>query len=118
MRFLVDAQLPPVLARWLVEQGHAAAHVIDRRLERDTDEAIWIHAGQSGDAIVTKDEDFATRRLLATDGPATVWIRIGNTTNPELLSRMSEHLPEILAVLTRGETRTRAPRQAAARRQP
>lgn len=24
MRFLVDAQLPPALARWLVGQGHLA----------------------------------------------------------------------------------------------
>ncbi len=29
MRFLVDAQLPPVLARWLCEAGHDARHVED-----------------------------------------------------------------------------------------
>jgi len=104
VRFLVDAQLRPVLARWLVEQGHQAEHVAVHGLERETDEVIWNHAVRAGDVIVTKDEDFATRRLLATDGPAIVWIRIGNTTNPELLTRMSEHLPEIVAALTRGET--------------
>ncbi|WP_196502044.1 DUF5615 family PIN-like protein [Aestuariivirga litoralis] len=32
MRFLVDALLPPALARWLAEQGHDALHVNDRNL--------------------------------------------------------------------------------------
>jgi predicted nuclease of predicted toxin-antitoxin system len=29
MRFLVDAQLPPGLCRWLRERGHEAEHVFD-----------------------------------------------------------------------------------------
>lgn len=29
MRFLVDAQLPPALARWLCANGHEAVHVGD-----------------------------------------------------------------------------------------
>jgi len=29
MRFLIDARLPPALARWLTEQGHEAEHVFD-----------------------------------------------------------------------------------------
>lgn len=29
MRFLVDAQLPPALARWIAAQGHEARHVAD-----------------------------------------------------------------------------------------
>jgi predicted nuclease of predicted toxin-antitoxin system len=33
MRFLVDAQLPPALARWLAAQGHEAAHVGDLGLQ-------------------------------------------------------------------------------------
>jgi predicted nuclease of predicted toxin-antitoxin system len=28
MRFLIDAQLPPALARWLAERGHEAVHVV------------------------------------------------------------------------------------------
>ena len=28
MRFLIDAQLPPALARWLTEQGHHAEIVV------------------------------------------------------------------------------------------
>ena len=29
MRFLIDAQLPPALARWITEHGHEAEHVLD-----------------------------------------------------------------------------------------
>jgi predicted nuclease of predicted toxin-antitoxin system len=29
MRFLIDAQLPPALARWLSSAGHDAEHVAD-----------------------------------------------------------------------------------------
>jgi predicted nuclease of predicted toxin-antitoxin system len=103
MTFLVDAQLPPALARWLSGRGHAAVHVVDLALERATDTAVWAHAAQTGAVVVTKDEDFATRRQLTPDGPPIVWIRIGNTTNPELLLRMEAHLPNVVSALGRGE---------------
>jgi predicted nuclease of predicted toxin-antitoxin system len=59
MRYLVDAQLPPALARWLVVEGHEAEHVIDRRLETASDREIWDFALETEAVIVTKDEDFA-----------------------------------------------------------
>jgi hypothetical protein len=59
MRFLVDAQLPPALARWLAAKGHEAEHVADRRRGAATDSAIWDYALEAAAAIVTKDEDFA-----------------------------------------------------------
>jgi predicted nuclease of predicted toxin-antitoxin system len=103
MTFLVDAQLPPALARWLNGRGHAVEHVVDLSLERATDTAVWVYAAQTGAVVVTKDEDFATRRQLTSDGPPIVWIRFGNTTNPELLLRMEAHLPNVIAALGRGE---------------
>ena len=51
---------------------------------------------------MTKDEDFAVRRLL-TDGPAVVWLRVGNTRRAALLSRVEAELPAIVAALERGE---------------
>ncbi|EQD33994.1 hypothetical protein B2A_12866, partial [mine drainage metagenome] len=44
MRFLVDAQLPPALARLLEDRGHQAEHVLDCGLERASDAAIWARA--------------------------------------------------------------------------
>lgn len=103
MRFLVDAQLPPALARFLVEHGHEAEHVVDAGLLQADDGTIWNYALRSLAVIVTKDEDFATRIALDDHGPAIVWVRIGNTTRGELLSRLEPLLPRIEAALTAGE---------------
>lgn len=48
MRFLVDAQLPPALAKWLVGQGHTASHVLDLALDRASDTANWNTAIELG----------------------------------------------------------------------
>lgn len=64
MRFLIDAQLPPALARWLAAQGHEAEHVADRGMQAAPDAAVWDFARQHHAVIVTKDEDFAQRQAL------------------------------------------------------
>jgi predicted nuclease of predicted toxin-antitoxin system len=104
MRFLVDAQLPPALARWLVANGHTAEHVADRQMEAASDAAIWDCALQEAAAIITKDEDFAQRKTLSDTGPAVIWIRLPNTRRRELLARFESVLPDILSALERGET--------------
>ena len=53
MNFLVDAQLPPGLARWLADQGHSAKHVNDVGLAGAEDSVIWNHA-LGVDAIIVK----------------------------------------------------------------
>ena len=104
MRFLVDAQLPPALARWLVAAGHEAEHVGDVGLGDAADLAIWNYALRAGTVIVSKDEDFAQRKILGHAGPAVVWIRLPNTRRRELLVWFEGVLPEILEALERGET--------------
>ena len=103
MRLLVDAQLPPALARRLEALGQIAEHVADRGMASASDDAIRDYAASVGAVIVTKDEDFAVRRLLA-GGPAVVWLRLGNTRRTALLNRVEGDLPEIVAALERGET--------------
>lgn len=52
MRFLVDAQLPPALARWLVAVGYDAKHVADRGMQAVADAAILgIGAGAGGPSV-------------------------------------------------------------------
>ncbi len=103
MRFLVDAQLPPALARRLEALGHSAEHVADCQLATATDEAIRDYAASTGAIIITKDEDFAVRKILQ-QGPRVIWIRIGNTRRAELLRRIEADFGEIVAALERGET--------------
>ena len=44
MRFLVDAQLPPALADYLVGLGHDAEHVNTIGIGAATDRGIWAYA--------------------------------------------------------------------------
>ena len=103
MRFLVDAQLPPALARWLTAQGHEAEHVADCGLAQASDPAIWDYAINVGAIIVSKDEDFAQRKLLEPRGPRLIWIRSPNTRKRELVSRFEKSFPRVLQTLERGE---------------
>ena len=103
MRFLVDAQLPPALARWLRESGHTAEHVSDLGLQDADDRVVWDHALSVGAAIVTKDEDFALRRTMTATGPAIVWVRRGNTRRRELLDWFDPLLPKVVQLLMRGD---------------
>jgi predicted nuclease of predicted toxin-antitoxin system len=65
MQFVVDAQLPPALATWLTDQGHAAVHAYELGLGRASDRVIWDRAIALGAVIVTTDEDFEAYRLTA-----------------------------------------------------
>jgi predicted nuclease of predicted toxin-antitoxin system len=103
MRFLVDAQLPPALARFLAGRGHQAEHIFDIGMEAAEDRAIWHYAIHVGAVIVTKDEDFSNRVAVDPAGPPIVWIRIGNTTTPALLHWFEPLLPTVTAALTAGE---------------
>jgi predicted nuclease of predicted toxin-antitoxin system len=103
LRFLVDAQLPPALARQIEALGHAAEHVADCGLATAADREIRAYAATVGAVIITKDEDFVVRKLLES-GPPVVWVRIGNTRRADLLRRIEADFAAILTALERGET--------------
>jgi predicted nuclease of predicted toxin-antitoxin system len=104
VRFLVDAQLPPLLARHLASSNHEAEHVADIGLSTARDRDIWGYALSHGAVLITKDEDFVTMRAFNTKGPAIVWVRLGNTTRRELLAHFSAVQASVFAALERGET--------------
>ena len=104
MQFIVDEQLPPALARWLVAQGHQAKHVLDLGLESASDSAIWNYALAHGFVLITKDEDFPQRKAVGDGGPAVVWVRLRNSRRRDLLIWFENVLPDLLVTLERGET--------------
>ncbi|MBF0284406.1 MAG: DUF5615 family PIN-like protein [Magnetococcales bacterium] len=104
MRYLIDAQLPPALARWLSAMEHQEAeHVFDVGLADAEDAVIWSHALRTGTVIVTKDDDFVKRSHLTHDGPPNVWIRGGNTSRQSLLIWFGNMLPAMEKALAAGE---------------
>lgn len=104
MDFLIDAQLPPALARALTEQGFAAKHLYDLGLLDAPDHAIWRRAMKERAAIVTKDEDFAALRRTAKSGPVIVWLRVGNTANIHLIPWLLVLMPQVVEAIKNGET--------------
>lgn len=103
MRFLIDAQLSPTLAKALAEAGHDAEHVADVGLLAATDDAIWAYAAANSAVIVTKDEDF-TAKHRHDASVRVVWLRLGNSSKRELRDWFLPLLPSVEALLSAGET--------------
>jgi len=103
VKFLIDAQLPPALAGFLVAEGHEAKHVEEVGLLTAGDSEVWTYAMETGAVIVTKDEDFAERVSLVKKAPGVVWLRIGNSSKRALLLWFRNLLPEIVSELDAGE---------------
>ena len=102
-RFLVDAQLPPGLARRLVECGNDALHIDDTDMREATDRDIWKFAVQNEYVVITKDVDFVNLANLSSKGAPIVWIRFGNVGNAKLWRDLEPLLPSIVAKLAHGE---------------
>lgn len=102
MKFIVDAQLPPVVALWLREAGHEAQAVREIGLREADDGDIWDHALGNGAVIITKDEDFPARAEQASTCPVIVWLRIGNCSNLALRQWFMPQLPRILEWIEQG----------------
>jgi predicted nuclease of predicted toxin-antitoxin system len=103
MKFLVDAQLPPAMARVLESHGHVVKHVMDINMHADDDTAIWDYALEQDMAVVTKDEDFVHRFSQGGTSPVIVWLRIGNTSRRALLQWFEPLLPQVVALMEQGE---------------
>jgi len=103
VRFLIDAQLSPKLAQTLVEWGYEAQHLEDVGLRHAKDGDIWNYAVSNQAVIVSKDEDFVDRFRRRGNGPAIVWLRIGNSSNRALLTWFLPLLPAIVQSIHAGD---------------
>jgi predicted nuclease of predicted toxin-antitoxin system len=101
--FVVDAQLPPALARVLRDSSCDAVAVREIGLRDAMDSDIWHYAIQRQAAIITKDEDFAERCLYSQNQPVIVWLRIGNTSNQALLNWLIPLWAEIIRRIELGD---------------
>jgi predicted nuclease of predicted toxin-antitoxin system len=72
-------------------------------MEQRSDRDIWAYARERDACIVTKDEDFILLQALDREGPAIVWIRIGNAVRRVLLSRLPASWPAVISALEDGE---------------
>ncbi len=100
MRFLIDAQLPLRLARWLRAEGHDAIHTMDLPDgNRTADAAINSLSLRDRRIVITKDEDFVDSLLLRNEPHKLCLIATGNIGNRELESLMRENLERLVSAL-------------------
>jgi predicted nuclease of predicted toxin-antitoxin system len=72
LKFIVDAQLPPALARYLNSQGVDAIHVLDVQMMEASDSIIWDLALRDSLVIISKDEDFQIRASVSAESPKII----------------------------------------------
>ncbi|HMO53062.1 MAG TPA: DUF5615 family PIN-like protein [Tepidiformaceae bacterium] len=104
MEFLVDAQLPPSLARLLSHQfGVEASHVDELGLRDAPDAEIARWAKTRTLVVISKDEDFLqlTRQGLV---PGMVYMRCGNVSNAVLIELVRSTFATVIELLEAGET--------------
>lgn len=98
MNFIIDAQLPRRLARYLNEAGHDAIHTLDLPIgNRTSDSRILAIAAHQARIVVTKDADFVSSFLVFQRPERLLLISTGNITNVELESLLLSNLTAIVA---------------------
>src|SRR5215471_9946227 len=100
----VDAQLPPLLARWIEDaEDVEAIHVSEIGLLTADDPEIFEKARSAGAIVMTKDEDFVQLQERRGVPPQLVWVTCGNISNPELKLLLLSRWEQTLALLRGGE---------------
>jgi predicted nuclease of predicted toxin-antitoxin system len=100
VKFLVDAQLPPRLARALVAAGHDAVHTLDLPAgNRSTDRTVAEAADADERILITKDGDFRDSHRLRASPRRLLIVTTGNIGNEELLAIFARHLGLLVTAL-------------------
>lgn len=103
LKFIVDTQLPRLLANYLNAKGYDTKHTTDfpeGHLLEDT-EIISISITEDR-VIITKDKDFLHHYILQGAPPKVLLLQLGNCSNKNLLGNFEIHFSQILAAFEAG----------------
>lgn len=93
MKYLVDAQLPYLLAEVLREKGYDVVHTDDLPdKDETTDTVIRQIATVEGRVVITKDSDFQDSYLLFGQPPRLLLLTTGNIKNRQLLDMFRRNI--------------------------
>jgi predicted nuclease of predicted toxin-antitoxin system len=102
VKFLIDHQLPPALAKFIQDQGHSAAHVRDLGLKDAGDIVIWRYAAENEMVVVSKDEDFYFLATIPGNSTKLLWTRVGNCRTQFLLETFRTQFPSVIEAFASG----------------
>ncbi len=104
MKFLIDNQLPPALARFIDSELQVGAkHVFDVGLQHASDEEVWDYVSNNNLVLVSKDEDFANM-IVKKPTARLIWVRVGNCRKLFLLDLFRQMWPRVMARLESGDS--------------
>ena len=105
MKFIVDTQLSPRLAKHLSSKGYDAVHTTfyqDGHILGDNE--IVVIAKEAGRTVISKDSDFLDNYFLRGAPPKVLLIEFGNIGNRELVTLFDQHLDDVLASFNEGSS--------------
>ena len=103
MKFLVDNQLPTVLAQYLRKRGYDCQHVLEAGLSDALDSEICQYAELQERILISKDEDFFYFAKQREARIRFIWVRLGNCRTPALLAVFERSWPSIETCLKNGD---------------
>ena len=102
MNFLIDAQLPRHLARWLCEAGHDGVHTCDLPLGNRTPDSVLNEISlRERRVVITKDEDFVDSFLIHRQPYKLLLVSTGNIRNVELEFLFYQNIEHIVEAFDR-----------------
>lgn len=103
MKFIIDAQLPLVLKKWLQDEGFEVLHTDDLPKKNRTSDLEIIDLAEKEDRIViSKDSDFFKHYLLNGIPRRILMITTGNIVNRELIRLFELNFPQMLKLFEDG----------------
>ncbi len=100
MKFLVDAQLPVRLARFLQSAGYDTLHTCDLPQHNATpDSFINQFSIQDQRVVITKYADFVESFLLQKQPYKLLIVATGNIKNPEIEELLHQNLEQLVILL-------------------
>jgi predicted nuclease of predicted toxin-antitoxin system len=100
MKFIVDAQLPKRLARFLQSEGYDAVHTLDLPQQNATPDAMITSISiEQQRIVITKDTDFVESFLLQGKPYKLILIGTGNIKNTELESLIAANLQQLVELI-------------------
>jgi predicted nuclease of predicted toxin-antitoxin system len=91
VKLLFDQNISFRAVKQIARQFPQARQVRELQLENFSDKRIWEFAKEQNYTIVTFDADFYDLVTLYGHPPKVIWLRLGNTTNQNLIIAFENH---------------------------
>lgn len=101
LEFWIDVNLPPKMAKWLIEDFNVVAKSfweLQYNFSADTDVFKFASQKQNIIIITTKDIDFVKLQTVKVSPPKILYINVGNITNKELRLLINKSFGDALKI--------------------